>query len=244
MEMRRMTPFRPAALALCAMLALHAASAWGAAASDPRDISGVWWTKTYEAALRPANGQPVPLTPAGKAAYQKNVDGLKNGTVKDFAQTLCVPPGVVRGMGAPYPFEIVQAQNQVTILMEYNNVYRAVPLDAKHSPDIDTFPSFMGDQIGHWDGDTLIIDTLGVNQHTWLDASGLPHGYDLHTVEHIRKIDGGARLEDVITIEDGEFFTAPFTVRYVYERRPDVTIETNLCGGPYRDVSGVAGAKP
>jgi hypothetical protein len=224
-----------------AMLALCADSA-GVSAADMADISGVWWTATYRAKIEPVEGGPIPFTPKGQAAYEKNVNGLKDGSVADFALTLCVPPGVIRTMGAPYPFEIVQTPGQVTFLMEVNNVYRTVRLDDKHSDDIEIFPGFMGDQIGRWDGDTLVIDTLGVNPHTWLDASGVPHGYDLHTVERIRRVDGGRRLEDVITIEDAENFSRAWSVRFVYEPRSDVAIESHLCGENERDLSSVQGA--
>jgi hypothetical protein len=227
-----------AAAAALLLAAITRALAQGA---PQPDLSGVWWTAAYEAQIRPADGGPIPFTPAGQAAYAKNIAGLKNGSVTDFVVALCVPPGVTRAMGSPYPFEIVQTPAQVTFLMEVNNVYRTVRFDPKHSGDIEIFPSFMGDQIGRWDGDALVIDTLGVNPYTWLDASGVPHGYDLHTIERLRRIEGGRRFEDVITIEDKEFFTQPWSVRYVYELRPEVAVESHLCGENHRDLSGVKG---
>ena len=187
------------------------------------------------------DGDPIPFTPAGQDAYENNINGLRDGTVDDFAVTLCVPMGIVRTMGSPYPFEVIQTPGQITILMEANNVYRVIRLDSEHSEEaVEIFPGFMGDQIGYWEDDTLVVDTLGVKPYTWLDASGAPHGYDLHTVERIRKIEGGRRLENVITVEDNEFFTMPWRVRYVYEPRPDVSIEVHPCG-VHRDLSGVSG---
>ncbi len=191
---------------------------------DPRNVAGVWQITNYTMSIQPIDGGDIPFTPAGLAAYEENVNGLQDGSVSDFAVTLCLPPGVVRAMGAPDPFEIVLAQETLAILLK--GFHRLARLDAEHNADnIELFPAFMGDQIARWDGDTLVIDTLGVNPYTWLDASGLPHGYDLHTVERIRKIEGG-QLENVITIEDIEFFSRPWRVRYVYEVHPYVSMAT------------------
>jgi hypothetical protein len=213
-----------AALALAVSVLTVGGQATWAAADNPRSIAGVWRIIPYQPQIRPVDGAAIPFTPAGRAAYDKNVAGLKDGSVQDFALTLCLPPGVTRVMGASDPFEIVQAQNTVAFLAK--GIFRLVPLDAEHSKDIELFPGFMGDSIAHWEGDTLLIDTLGVNQHTWLDASGVPHGYDLHTVERIRKIDAGRHLENVITIEDKEFFTRPWQARYVYEPHAYVSMAT------------------
>ena len=128
--------------------------------------------------------------------------------------------------GWPDPFEFVVTPEVVAILLM--GFRRVVRVDEEHyTEEIELFPAFMGDQVGHWDGDTLVIDTLGTNTYTWLDASGVPHGYDLHTVERIRKLEDG-RLENVITIEDEEFFTQPWRVRYVYEPHPYVSMATGL----------------
>lgn len=217
-------------LAVC-VLALGASYwAWPRAdvsGNDP-SIVGVWQITTYEPAIKPMDGGAIPFTPAGLAAYEKNVTGLQDGTVADFAVTLCVPPGVVRAMATPDPFEIVVTPEVVAVIIDGFH-YLVRMNEEYYAEDIEFFPAFMGHHIGHWDGDTLVIDTRGFNPHTWLDASGVPHGYDLYTVQHIRKIDGG-QLENVITIEDDEFFTRPWSVRYVYE--------------PHRYVSMATGAYP
>lgn len=215
-----------AALALLGLPMLSAddgAARAAAAAAKPQDIAGVWQRKVG-GNLRPMDGSDIPFTPAGRAAYEKNVNGLKDGSVSEYAISLCTPPGVVRAMGSTDPFEIVQAPGVIAILL--NDIYRVIRLDVPHSEDVQVLPSFMGEQVAHWEGDTLVIDTLGVNPHTWLDASGLPHGYDLHTVEHLRKLDGGKQLENVITIEDGEFYSKPWTIRYVYEPHAYVSMAT------------------
>lgn len=209
----------------------------GAAADNPREIGGTWKIVDPPIRLRPMDGSPIPFTQAGQAAYQRNIDGLKNGTVQDFALTLCLPPGIARVMANPNALELVLAPGVVAVLTE--GFYRVVRLDAEHNTeDIELFPAFMGDQVARWEGDTLVIDTLGVNPYTWLDASGLPHGYDLHTVERIRRIDGGTHLENVITIEDPEFFTKTWAVRYVYETHPYVSMATG--GHPCDDRGGAS----
>jgi hypothetical protein len=128
-------------------------------------------------------------------------------------------------MNTPDPLEIVRTPETAAVLTK--GFYYLVRLEAEHyQDDIELYPAFMGYHVGTWDGETLVIDTLGTNPYTWLDATGLPHGYSLHTVQRIRRTaDGG--LENVITIEDEEFFTQPWNVRLVYESQPYVSLATD-----------------
>lgn len=207
-----------------ATLALFMLGSAACAGAAPGNIAGMWRITNYQAAMQPTEGGAIPFTEIGRAAYDKNVAGLKDGTAKDFAVTLCVPPGVTRIMGMQDPFELVVTDKVVAILLK--GFHRLVRVGEEHyAEDIELFPAFMGDQIGTWEGDTLVIDTRGVNPYTWLDASGVPHGLELHTVERIRRLPDG-RLENVIAIEDSEYFTRPWRVRYVYEAHPYVSMAT------------------
>ncbi len=212
-----------------------------AVAAEP-DISGTWWIASYSSRLVPEKGA-IPFTEAGKARYEKNQAGLKNGSVEDYAVSVCAAPGVPRVAISPYPFKIVQTKGQVTLLFEYNHVYRRIVFGLTHIPEDEAVLSYMGDQIGRWEGDTLVIDSVNFNNKTWLDDSGLPHGEKLHVTERLRKT-GTAQLEDRITVEDLENFTSPWTARLVFDAHPEVELEDFACGEPHRDVSRLTGKKP
>ena len=91
--------------------ALLAATAWcGASRADTPDFSGIWWATEYHPKIQLVGGGELPLTAEGKAAYEKNIAGLKDGSVTDAARKFCVPDGLPRVLANPYPFEIVQAR--------------------------------------------------------------------------------------------------------------------------------------
>jgi len=215
----------------------------GARAEAAPSFKGVWWTAIHTPHVKPVDGG-IPFTPKGEAAYRTNVEGLKAGTLQDRTKTLCLPEGLPRLMLAPYPFEIVQTDKEVVFIHESNHVVRLVELKKPMTPDDELIESFMGESIGRWDGDVLVVETHGIKTDTWLDASGVPHGPKLRVAERIRLIDGGKRLENILTVSDPDYFTKDFSVRTVFERRDDVTIEEHYCGKAMRDISSVKGAVP
>src|SRR6476620_9333723 len=130
-------------------------------AADP-DLSGIYWITKYNAKVELVGGGELPLTAEGKAAYEKNMAGLKDGSIKDEARRLCVPDGPVRTLANPYPFEIVQGPpGNVTLLFELSHMVRVIRLD-KPMPayeDLITFPSYNGYSVGRYEGDALVIET-------------------------------------------------------------------------------------
>src|SRR5215813_6312676 len=140
------------------------------------DISGTYWATEYHAKIQPVGGGDLPLTPAGKAAYEKNMAGLKDGSITDTARKFCVPDGLPRVLATPYPFEIIQAPpGQVTIIHELNHQVRVVAM-GKPMPtvrELTTFPFYTSRvEESHFVGDTLVIHTAGFNEKTFLDATG------------------------------------------------------------------------
>jgi hypothetical protein len=113
------------------------------------------------------------------------------------------------------------------------------PQESAH--DLEILPYYSGHSVGHWDGDTLVIETAGFNEKTFLDATGAPHSDQMTTVERIRKINGGKQLEDVVTVADPELLTKPFNARFVYDPHPEVRLQDYVCGEPHRDISQVPG---
>jgi hypothetical protein len=214
------------------------------AASAAPDISGTYWATSYSPKIQVLGGGDPPLNAAGRAAYEKNQAGLKDGSIVDKARRVCVPDGVPRVLATPYPFEIFQAPaGQVTFLYEMNHQVRVIvmdkPLPPRQAMIVD--PKYNGHSAGHWDGDTLVVESAGFNEWTFLDASGLPHSDEMTTVERIRKV--GNQLEDVITIHDPQMYERDWQARFVYDERNDVRLEDYACNDTHRDLSGVKGVR-
>ena len=210
--------------------------------SPAMNISGVWWTESYSPKIQLVGGGELPYNDKGKAEYAKNIAALKNGTMKDEARHLCVPDGLPRLLGNPYPFQIIQTPGQVTMAYELNHVIRIVPMDKPmpNAHELEVAPYFSGHSVAHWDGDTLVIESAGFNDKTFLDALGSPHSDAMTTVERVRKV-SETTLEDVITVTDPEMFTRPWSARFVYDLHPEARIEDYVCGEKHRDISKVRG---
>jgi hypothetical protein len=229
--------------ARAALFALTALS--GAAYGETPDISGTYWANRYQAKIEVVGGGDLPFTAAGKEAYEKNIAGLKDGSIIDTARRYCVPDGLPRALATPYPFEIFQAPpGQITITHELNHQVRVVAMDEPmpSEKELVTLPYYNGHSVGHFEGDTLVIETAGFNEKTFVDATGAPHTDELRTVERIRKI-GPTELEDVITVHDPMYYTRDWQARFVYTLRNDVWLEDYVCGEPHRDLSTVAGVR-
>jgi hypothetical protein len=150
-------------------------------------------------------GSPLPLQPwAQKLAEERK----KNNEIDD-PEAKCLPGGVPRI--SPYPMKIVQTPGLIVMLFEGNvHSYRQFFLDGRgHDKNLD--PSFMGESIAHWEGDTLVVDTVNFNDRTWLSSgSAAPHTDQLHVIERYRRPDLG-HIEVQITLEDPGALTKPHT---------------------------------
>jgi hypothetical protein len=140
--------------------------------------------------------------------------------------TDCVPLGVPQTFVTPYPFQIVQKQNFLMMLFEYPNTFRFIPLDGRpHSADPD--PTWMGESVGHWDGDTLVVDTIGFNEKT--EVSGYMHTSALHVVERYRRVAEGLQYD--VTVEDPNVFQKPwvFPMRVLPARPDEERVDEFVC---------------
>ena len=235
--------------AVAAALLLAAAAAIGGsgaiAAGAAGDISGTWWVTKYDARLNIVGGGPLPLNAMGKEAYAKNRAGLRDGSIVDAARKFCVPDGIPRVLANPYPFEIIQAPpGQITMVYELNHQIRTVAMDKKlpSYEELVPYPFYNGHSVGRWEGDTLVVETAGFNEKTFLDAAGAPHSDMLKTTERWRKI-SPTQLENVVTISDSYYYTRDFQVRFLYNLRNEVRLEDYVCGEPHRDISKVPGVQ-
>ncbi|MBI3049346.1 MAG: hypothetical protein HYY76_13660 [Acidobacteria bacterium] len=154
------------------------------------------------------SGEP-PLLP-----WARQLRDSRNPT--DDPHLWCLPMGVPRT--TPYPFRFVanythKAPTHLFILHEGNiHSYRQIFMDGRGHPE-QLDPTWYGHSVGRWEGDTLVIDTVGFNDKFWFDRRGTPHSERLHTVERWTRVDYG-RLINEVTIDDPGAFSRPFTVRY------------------------------
>lgn len=208
-----MTGPRLAALAWLA-LALPAAAQ---PAAGTRDLTGVW-IGPYTPNL--ARGLALPFQDGAETAF-------KNHRGEDDPTARCLPPGVPRALGSPFPIEILQDAASVTILYEYMHLIRRIPTDGRGHPD-DVDATFMGDSVGRWDGDTLVVDAIGFNDRTWLDTEGHQHSDALHVVERYRRTAPDAIAYEV-TIEDPRTYKQSWTASRTLTRHADWTLKEYVC---------------
>jgi hypothetical protein len=180
------------------------------------DFSGLWDGERNSSDLveyMKAAGSPVPFTAAAAERYKK-VDFSKN------PNGFCLPPGPSRAITGPSPFQIVQTSDVISFLFENHGIYRIIYMDGRQHPaDIMDYPAFMGHSIGKWEGDALVVDTIGINDRTWLDSNGIEHSVKLHLTERFRKV-GPDTIQYVVTYDDPEFFTKPWTMTLNLVRQP------------------------
>ena len=221
------------------------AGAQGGGQGAAPDISGTYWATEYNAKIAPLGGGELPFTADGKAAYEVNIAGLKDGSIKDVARKFCVADGLPRLLASPYPFEILQAPpGQITMVHELNHQIRAIAMDRPlpSAKSMAALPLYNGHSVGHFEGEVLVIQSAGFNGGTFLDATGAPHTDELTTTERMRK-SSPTELEDVITIHDPDYYSKDWQARFVYSLRNDVRLEDYVCGEKHRDLSSVKGVR-
>jgi len=167
------------------------------------DLSGVWLgggssDADISRALKP--GDQVVMLPWAEEV-------VKHRQSKEDPEANCLPAGIPRG--SPYPWRIVQTATHYFILYEGNiHSYRQIFMNAKHPDDPD--PTWYGHSVGHWEGNTLVVDTVGFNDKFWFDYKGHPHTEKLHTFERYTRTDLG-HMSIEVTIDDPGTYAKPFT---------------------------------
>ena len=180
-------------------------------ADGKHDLSGVWQMRApiaYVANIV-ADLQPSEIMPWAKELARQRMSRFG---MDDPWTVGCLPPGpraFVGGRPNLSLIKITQTPTVITILFE-DLVYRQIFLDGRALP-VDPSPSFMGYSIGRWDGDTLVVESVGFNDRTWLDRSGHPHTEALRVVERLRRRTVGS-IDGQVTFEDSGAYTRPWTV--------------------------------
>lgn len=203
----------------------HPPTALYADTSQP-DISGLWLI-TGAFTFSPQGILPKLLGPY-EALYKKRMQAFDAGTPIDDVTANCLPAGLPHLDVVPYPFEIMQTPGRVTLLYEYDSVVRRIPLGSGQPKPGRDAPSFYGKSVGHWDGDTLVIETVNIRADTQDDFTGLPHSDALKITERIRRIDA-TTLESRITLTDPKAYAEPFTVVRTYKLHAKWSIAEYVC---------------
>ncbi len=171
-----------------------------------------------------------PLTPLGADILKRN----SAGGIGVNPSGKCLPDGVPHGDLLPEPFKILQLPSQLVILYEVENTFRQIFTDGRKQLT-DPSPAWNGYSVGKWDGDTLVIDTVGFNDLSFLDARGHGHTEDMRVEERFHRRDFG-HLELTVTITDPKTFTKPVTFSAVELLLPDTDLFEHYCSEAEKDV--------
>jgi hypothetical protein len=217
------------------------------------ELSGVWVQEVTKA-TRPnwvdSQGnrlEKLPLTAWGEERFKASRATHGSNAVASTTSTepivKCLPPGVPAiYMVSIYPMEIIQTPGRVIMFFEYGNYVRQIFTDGRKHQILT--PTWMGDSIGKWEGDTLVVDVSGFNDKTWIDSEGHPHSDALHVLERIRRTDHD-HLLDEITVDDPKAYTKTLTTRRVFDFEPEWNIAEFVCedSDVFRNYQKEAGAE-
>jgi hypothetical protein len=151
----------------------------------------------------------------------------------DFPPTNCLPAGIPVSGLVSEPTRIVQSPKLIAILYEGDGP-RQIHTDGRAFPKEFAQPSWAGYSIGRWEGDTLVVETAGFNDKSWLDVMGHPHSEDLRILERYRRRDYG-HMDVEMTFDDPQMYTKPFTIKLIEELWPDSDIFEYLCNEDEKD---------
>jgi hypothetical protein len=216
------------------------------------DLSGVWQvqaeprgpglfglgespnSKYFRNILAGFKPDEEPLTPAGKEILRRNT---QPGTLGP--SLICLPDGVPHGDLLPEPFKIIQTPGVIVVLYEVETTFRQIFTDGRKLP-VDPAPSWNGYSVGRWEGDTLVVDTAGFNDLSWLDARGHGHSEEMRVEERFHRRDFG-HLDVTVTITDPKIFTKPVTISFVEELLPDTDLLEHYCLEAEKDAAHLPG---
>jgi hypothetical protein len=203
------------------------------------DFSGTWerypdpyavFTENAFAKDPPApDGGPTlkqPYAREYKKFIQRKAEASRQGKPLADASTRCLPEGVPTIMGAIYPIEILQTPQQIVVLAEFLTQTRRIYLNEKMPAFEDISPGYNGYSVGHWEGDTLVVQTIGVREDVRFYA--IPHSEQMKVTERFR-LTGPNSLENQVTIDDPAFLAKPYKFTFGYRRNSEYRIMEYIC---------------
>jgi hypothetical protein len=179
----------------------------------------------------------VPFLPWAEKAYNERQSGIG----KDDPEARCVPPGVPRTNAIAFPFQIYQLPDRMIFLYEKLKAWRIVWMDGrKHTPADRLDPSFYGESIGHWEGDTLVVDVVGQNDLPWLDSAGHPKTEQIHVIERWQRANREI-LHYEATIDDPGAYSKPWANSWNMLFKPGAELLDYICQGSNPDLQHMIG---
>lgn len=158
---------------------------------------------------------------------------------KDFPGARCLPIGIPLSIATPYPFKIVQTPDLIVILYETGNLFRQIYLDGR-KPLPDAEPTWMGYSAGHWEDGTLVVESSGFNDKTWLDARGHPHSESLRLTEAYSRPDIG-HLNIRMTVDDPKAYKKSWTASIGARLLTDTDVMESICDENEKDSQHLVG---
>lgn len=235
--------------AVCGSLLVASPHVITAQSSAP-DITGSWLRQGFTVGVR-QTGQPTPAPPppapppALKPSYMKEwqdrLQVIREADAKGQPlannAVACLPDGMPGMMTAVFPMEILQSRGQITIIEEAYTQVRRILMDRPQQSLDDIEPGFYGHSVGRWQGDTLIVDTIGVKES--VRYQNVPHSKDMRISERMRLV-APDTLWNEITINDPAVLEKPWTFTFAYQRMKDYTLLEYICedNREYSDAQG------
>jgi hypothetical protein len=173
--------------------------------------------------------EEVAMRPQAAEIFLRRASGTEA-----FPGATCVPMGIPNAGLVSEPNEIVQSPRMIVIMYESDGTHRQIYTDGRALPAEIAQPSWLGYSAGKWAGDTLVVETAGFNDKTWLDVMGHPHSEALRIVERYRRRDFG-HLDVEMTFDDPQMYTKPFTIKFTEELWADSGIFENICNENEKD---------
>ncbi len=190
--------------------------------SSTPDLSGVWMLRVIEGTF---TKEAPPMQPWAEERTKAAVQGGENSD----PEAKCLPPGLPRMYLHQYPIEILQLPGRVMMFFEYDHLVRQIWTDGRKHPEPEDLDlTWSGHSIGTWEGDTLVIDSVGFKEGTWLDNVGHPHTDALHVVERIRRVDPET-LQIDFTFDDPKTYTRAWTGQKIFQLKPGWEISEQVC---------------
>jgi hypothetical protein len=197
------------------------------------DLSGLWGTEDNTYALNVTSDlKPNEILPWAQEIYKERLEALD----RDTPATHCLPGGPTEILGAEY--RIIQSPNVLGILYA-SGAYRQIFLDGRELPK-DPNPTWWGYSVGHWEGDTLVVESAGFNDRSWLDYAGHPHTEALRVTERFQRGDFG-HMQLQVTLDDPKTFTKPITIALGVNFVPDTEMLEYVCNENEKDSAHLIG---
>ena len=200
------------------------------------DLSGIWMVPGLKYLINiAADLKDVPFQPWAAAEYKRRVDTRG----KDDPNNFCLPSIIPEKIAVTSPWKIVETPGLTLILYESRTIFRQIFTDGRALPK-DPNPTWMGYSVGHWEGDTMVVESNGFNGKAWMSFEGIPITDALHLTERMRRRDFG-HMDIQLTIDDPKAYTRPWTT----ELHPELAVDTELiefvCDENEKDVRHLVG---